>query len=64
MTLTNAALLEKVYQKHNLTKAEATEAVEAFLRIAKNCLRDGEDLLISGFGKSPDAAAISRPVRR
>ncbi len=51
MTLTKADLIQKVYQSHGLTKAQAADAVEAFLRITKNCLQSGEDLLISGFGK-------------
>ena len=51
MTLTKADLVQKVYQEHNLTKAQASEAVETFLKIAKNCLENGEDLLVSGFGK-------------
>ena len=51
MTITKADLVQNVYQKHDLTKAQATEAVEAFLHIAKDCLVSGEDLLVSGFGK-------------
>lgn len=51
MTLTKADLVQKVYQNHNLTKAQAAETVEAFLKITKGCLENGEDLLISGFGK-------------
>lgn len=51
MTLTKADLVQKIYQTHNLTKAQATDAVEAFLKISKDCLANGEDLLISGFGK-------------
>lgn len=51
MTLTKADLVQKVYQNHNLTKAQAAEAVETFLKISKNCLENGEDLLVSGFGK-------------
>ena len=52
MTLTKADLVQKVYKNHdNLTKAQATQAVEALLSTMKNCLSDGEDLLISGFGK-------------
>jgi integration host factor subunit alpha len=51
MTLTKADLVQKVYQNHNLTKAQAAEAVETFLKISKNCLESGEDLLVSGFGK-------------
>lgn len=51
MTLTKAEIIQNVYQKHDLTKAKAADAVEAFLRIAKGCMINGEDLLISGFGK-------------
>lgn len=51
MTLTKAEIIQNVYQKHDLTKAQAAEAVEAFLRIAKNCMIQGDDLLLSGFGK-------------
>lgn len=51
MTLTKADLVQKVYHAHTLTKVQAADAVEAFLRIAKNCLENGEDLLVSGFGK-------------
>lgn len=52
MTLTKADLVQKIYKTHDsLTKAQATEAVEALLKIMKSCLANGDDLLISGFGK-------------
>lgn len=51
MTLTKADLIQKVYQSHNFTKSQATNAVETFLSISKGCLVNGEDLLVSGFGK-------------
>ncbi|MFH7325176.1 integration host factor subunit alpha [Desulfurivibrio sp. C05AmB] len=51
MTLTKADLIQKVYRQHDLTKTQATEVVEAFLGIAKRSLQEGEDLLLSGFGK-------------
>jgi integration host factor subunit alpha len=52
MTLTKADLVQQVYKNHeNLTKAQATDAVEAFLRLSKNSLIEGSDLLLSGFGK-------------
>lgn len=51
MTLTKADLIHKVYRQHDLTKTQATEVVEAFLGIAKRSLQEGEDLLLSGFGK-------------
>ena len=52
MTLTKADLVQQVYKNHEgLTKAQATDSVEAFLRISKNSLIEGSDLLLSGFGK-------------
>ena len=51
MTLTKADLVQQVYQEHDLTKAQAAQVVEAFLEIAKDSLRRGDDLLLSGFGK-------------
>jgi integration host factor subunit alpha len=52
MTLTKADLVQQVYsQNKGLTKAKATDSVEAFLRISKSCLISGSDLMLSGFGK-------------
>jgi len=52
MTLTKADLVQQVYKKHEgLTKSQATESVEILLRLAKDTLIDGSDLLLSGFGK-------------
>jgi integration host factor subunit alpha len=52
MTLTKADLVQEVYKNHQeLTKAEATESVETLIRLSKQSLIDGSDLLLSGFGK-------------
>ena len=52
MTLTKANLIQHVFNQHfRLTKTQATASVEAFLRISKNTLISGSDLLLSGFGK-------------
>ena len=52
MTLTKADLVQQVYKNHdNLTKAQAVDAVEAFLKLSKGTLISGSDLLLSGFGK-------------
>ena len=52
MTLTKADLVQQVYKNHdNLTKSQAADAVEAFLRLSKDTLISGSDLLLSGFGK-------------
>lgn len=31
--------------------AKASDAIESFLRLSKGCLVEGNDLLLSGFGK-------------
>jgi len=52
MTLTKADLAQQVYEQNKgLSRVQATEAVEAFLRISKDTLIKGSDLLLSGFGK-------------
>ena len=52
MTLTKAELVQQIYKTHpTLSKTQAAESVEAFLRISKNTLINGSDLLLSGFGK-------------
>ncbi|KAB2890953.1 MAG: integration host factor subunit alpha [Desulfobulbaceae bacterium] len=52
MTITKANLVQQVYKNHHdLTKTQASDAVEAFLRLSKNTLINGSDLLLSGFGK-------------
>ncbi len=52
MTLTKADLIQKVYKQNaSLTKQQAAEAVETFLRLSKDSLIGGSDLLLSGFGK-------------
>lgn len=52
MTLTKADLVKRVREHHpHMTKQQSIEAVEAFLRLSKNALTNGTDLLFSSFGK-------------
>ena len=52
MTLTKADLTAHVYKAHpSLTRAQSVEVVEKLLSIAKAAMIDGNDLLLSGFGK-------------
>lgn len=51
MTLTKADLVEQVYKNLDMNKIQAHKMVETFLLIAKDRLRKGEDVLLSGFGK-------------
>ncbi len=51
MTLTKAALIEKIAESNGYTNNRATETVETLFEIIKSTLESGEDVLISGFGK-------------
>jgi integration host factor subunit alpha len=51
MTLTKADLVAAVYAQGLLTKAEAADAVERSLYRIKEALGNGEEVLVSGFGK-------------
>ena len=51
MTLTKADIAQKVANDCGFIRGEAAEVVEKVLEIIKDRLIDGEDVLISGFGK-------------
>ena len=51
MTLIKADIVEKIAKKV-FTKRKSTQMVETILEIIKSSLENGEDVLISGFGKS------------
>jgi integration host factor subunit alpha len=52
LTTTKADLIKQVYDTHHsLSKTKAINMVEKFLALAKASLINGDDLLLSGFGK-------------
>ena len=51
MTLTKAHIVDGVSQQLGLPRKNCAEAVETLLEIIKDTLENGEDVLISGFGK-------------
>jgi integration host factor subunit alpha len=51
MTLTKTQLTDGIHRKIDLPKGHAAKALETLLEITKKILEDGEDVLISGFGK-------------
>jgi integration host factor subunit alpha len=61
MTLTKAALAQKVADDCGFMKHEVQEIVEKLLEIVKGDLVAGEDVMISGFGKW---SVKSKPARR
>jgi integration host factor subunit alpha len=64
MTFTKADLIDQVHATNpKMTKPQAREAVEAILRIIKSSLENGEDVLLSGFGKFNVKAKSARKGR-
>jgi integration host factor subunit alpha len=51
MTLTKAHIVENLFAKNLFTKGESAQIVETLFELIKQSLQDGEDVLISGFGK-------------
>ena len=52
MTFTKVDLIGQVKATNpKMTKIQAREAVETILRIIKSSLENGDDVLLSGFGK-------------
>lgn len=51
MTLTKAHIVENLFAKNLFTKNECAQIVETLFEIIKRTLEQGEDVLISGFGK-------------
>jgi integration host factor subunit alpha len=51
MTFTKDHLINSIHNKLDLPKNRSIELVESILEIMKKTLENGEDMLISGFGK-------------
>ena len=64
MTFTKADLNDQVHATNpRMTKVQAREAVETILRIIKSSLKNGDDVLLSGFGKFNVKAKSARKGR-
>ena len=51
MTLTRADLIDSMYNQVGLSKTKSAQLLDPLLEITKKTLENGEDVLISGFGK-------------
>ena len=51
MTLTKAKLTDSIRKQLDLPKTKSAQVVDSLLEIIKKTLENGEDVLISGFGK-------------
>ncbi|MFZ1983552.1 MAG: integration host factor subunit alpha [Desulfatitalea sp.] len=51
MTLTKAQIVDIIHEELPFPKNKSTEVIEGLIEIIKRTLENGEDVLISGFGK-------------
>ena len=51
MTFTKDKIIESLYNQCGYSKTKSTDLFESQLEIIKKTLENGEDVLISGFGK-------------
>ena len=51
MALTKEKIIDSIYHQVGLSKSQSRNAVERILEIIKQTLENGENLLVSGFGK-------------
>ncbi|NVL91770.1 MAG: integration host factor subunit alpha [Desulfobacterales bacterium] len=51
MALTKEKITDNVYNQVGLSKNQSTMVVESLLELIKQTLAQGENLLVSGFGK-------------
>jgi len=51
MTLTKADLIDCIYNQVELAKTKSAQLVDSLLEILKKTFENGEDIVISGFGK-------------
>lgn len=51
MTLTKAQIIEMIAEQNGFAKNKTIEIVENLIEIIKSTLENGEDVLVSGFGR-------------
>ena len=64
MALTKEKIINSIYNQVGLSKSHSRSGVERLLEIMKRTLENGEDLLISGFGKFMVKAKSERRGRK
>jgi len=51
MTLTKAHIVQSLFAKNLFTKAQSAQIIDTLFELIKQSLQNGEEVLISGFGK-------------
>ncbi|HLS21647.1 MAG TPA: integration host factor subunit alpha [Paenalcaligenes sp.] len=62
-SLTKAGLTDTLFDRVGLNKREAKELVDAFFAEVSNCLEEGREVKISGFGNFTTRDKPPRPGR-
>jgi integration host factor subunit alpha len=50
MATKKSDIIENLYERLGLSKKECADIVDEFFKIVKESLRDGNDVMLSGFG--------------
>ena len=51
MTLTKAQIVVALFARNIFSKTQSAQVIDTLFELIKKSLQDGEDVLISGFGK-------------
>ncbi len=63
MTLTKAHIVEALFAKNIFTKNQSAQVIDTLFELMKQSLQNGQDVLISGFGKFSVREKHERPAR-
>ncbi|MGO8943365.1 MAG: integration host factor subunit alpha [Syntrophobacteraceae bacterium] len=63
MTLTKSHLAEALFAKNIFTKTQSAQIIDTLFELIKQSLQNGEDVLISGFGRFSVKEKQARPAR-
>ena len=63
MTLTKAQIVETLFAKGIFTRTQSAQVIDTLFELIKQSLQNGEEVLISGFGKFLVKEKRGRPAR-
>ncbi|MGA3118904.1 MAG: integration host factor subunit alpha [Syntrophobacteraceae bacterium] len=63
MTLTKAHIVEALFAQNIFTRTQSAQVIDALFELIKQSLQNGEDVLISGFGRFSVKQKHERPAR-
>jgi DNA-binding protein HU-beta len=61
--VTKAEVITKISDKTGIQKDDVTQAIEAFFRVVKDSMADGENIYVRGFGSFIDKKRAKKIAR-